>query len=355
MMTGEETARASDAGLPPGTLRYTGEEPAGPVKITLLDYDESHIEEREIQEIEDSFPFKEKPTVTWINIDGLHEVETLEKIGHHFDIHPLVLEDIIHTEQRPKMEDFDDYLFIIFKMFYHGSDIHHLKTEQVSLLLGPTWVISFQEEEGDVFEPIRQRIRNAKGRIRRRGADYLAYALIDAVVDNYFLVLEKIGEGVEDIEEELIADPSPETLHLIHRLKRELIYLRKSVWPLREVIGGLERLETDLIDKKTGIYLRDVYDHTIQVIDTVETFRDMVSGMLDIYLSSVSNRMNEVMKVLTIIATIFIPLTFIAGIYGMNFAHMPELGWQWSYPLVWLVMGCVAVAMLIYFRRRQWL
>jgi len=355
MMADADTVSSSDVGLPPGTLRYTGEKSDGPVKITILDYDEAGLTEKTVQRVEDCFPFKEKPTVTWVNIDGLHEVDAIEHIGRHFDVHPLTLEDIVNTGQRPKLEDFDGYLFVIFKMFYHDSDADHLKTEQVSLLLGPTWVISFQEEEGDVFEPIRQRIRNAKGRIRRMGADYLAYALVDAVVDNYFLVLEKIGERVEDIEEELIADPSPETLHVIHRLKRELIYLRKSVWPLREVIGGLERAETMLIDQKTGIYLRDVYDHTIQVIDTIETFRDMVSGMLDIYLSSVSNRMNEVMKVLTVIATIFIPLTFIAGIYGMNFAHMPELDWWWSYPLVWLVMAVIAVAMLIYFHRKEWL
>ncbi len=355
MMADVNPVPSGGVGLPPGSLVYTGERPGGPVKITLLDYDESTFNEKELQRVEECFPFREKPTVTWVNVDGIHEVDVIEHIGRHFDVHPLTLEDILNTGQRPKMEDFDSYLFIIFKMFYHGSDVDHLKTEQVSLLLGPTWVISFQEVEGDVFEPIRQRIRNAKGRIRRMGADYLAYALIDAVVDNYFLVLEKIGEEVEHIEEELIADPSPETLHVIHRLKRELILLRKSVWPLREVIGGLERSETMLIDQKTGIYLRDVYDHTIQVIDTIETFRDMVSGMLDIYLSSVSNRMNEVMKVLTIIATIFIPLTFIAGIYGMNFTHMPELKWPWGYPLVWLVMLGVAVTMVIYFRRRQWL
>ena len=355
MMADTDVVRSSGIGLPPGSLVYRGEKPAGPVKITLLDYDASHLEEREIRQVEECFQFKDEPPVTWVNVDGLHEADIIEKIGRHFDVHPLSLEDIMHTEQRPKMEDFDDYIFIIFKMFYHDAAADHLKTEQVSLLLGPTWVISFQEEEGDVFEPIRQRIRNAKGRIRKMGADYLAYALMDAVVDNYFLVLEKIGERVEDIEEEVVSDPDPETLQHIHRLKRELILLRKSVWPLREVIGGMERAETDLIDQKTGIYLRDVYDHTIQIIDTIETFRDMVSGMLDIYLSSVSNRMNEVMKVLTVIATIFIPLTFIAGVYGMNFAHMPELDWRWSYPLVWLTMTVIAVAMLIYFRRKEWL
>jgi magnesium transporter len=216
-------------------------------------------------------------------------------------------------------------------------------------------VISFQEVEGDVFDPIRDRIRNSKGRIRKMGADYLAYALLDAIVDNYFTVLEKLGEEIEDMEEELVTNPDPETLQTIHNLKRETIFLRKSVWPLREVISGLERRESALIKETTGIYLRDLYDHTIQVIDSVETFRDLISGMLDIYLSSISNKMNSVMKVLTIIATIFIPLTFVAGIYGMNFKFMPELEWHWGYPMIWVLMISVFISMLFYFRKKDWL
>ncbi len=288
-------------------------------------------------------------------MDGIHQLDNIEKIGEHFKIHPLVLEDIMNTGQRPKMEDFNDYLFIVLKMLSYDEEENETKTEQVSLILSSKFVISFQESEGDVFDPVRERIRSDRGRIRKMGVDYLAYSLIDAIVDNYFMVLEKIGEKIEDIEDELVKNPTPEVLHTIHRLKRELIFLRKSVWPLREVISRLERWESPLIDKSIDIYLRDVYDHTIQVIDALETFRDMLSGMLDIYLSSLSNRMNEVMKVLTIIATIFIPLTLISSIYGMNFKYMPELDWFWGYPLVYTVMLAVSAVMLIYFRRKKWL
>jgi len=230
-----------------------------------------------------------------------------------------------------------------------------VQAEQVSLVLGSNFVISFQERVGDVFDEVRDRIRNAKGRIRKMGPDYLAYALLDAVVDNYFTVLEKFGEKIEAAEEELVANPTEKTLKQIHLVKRELLSVRKSVWPLRELISALQRGESGLIQETTGIYLRDMYDHTIQVIDTVESFRDMVSGMLDIYLSSISNKMNAVMKVLTIIATIFIPLTFIAGVYGMNFKYMPELQWRWGYGLILVVMGIVAVIMLFYFRKKKWL
>jgi magnesium transporter len=347
--------RSKKSGLPPGTLVHIGEKKAERVKISIVDYDEAQFQEKEAKTVEECFPFKDKPTVTWINIDGLHDVEIIEKIGKHFGLHPLLLEDILNTEQRPKMEDFEDYIFIVLKMLYYEEEAHEIQAEQVSLILGSNFVLSFQEQEGDVFKFIRDRIRNGKGRIRKAGADYLAYALVDAIVDHYFIILEKLGEKIESIEEELVTNPTPETLQTIHHLKREMIFLRKSVWPLREVISVLERGESTLIQESTGIYLRDLYDHTIQVIDSIETFRDMVSGMLDIYLSSISNKMNEVMKVLTIIATIFIPLTFIAGIYGMNFQYMPELGWRWGYPLVWLVMSAILITMLVYFKRKKWL
>ncbi len=325
------------------------------MKITIIDYDEEKFQEKEVETIDEVFPFSDKSTATWINLDGIHQVDSIEKIGKHFKIHPLVLEDIMNTGQRPKMEDFNNYLFLVLKMLSYDEEENETKTEQVSLILSSNYVISFQESEGDVFDPIRERIRTDRGRIRKMGVDYLAYSLIDAIVDNYFMVLEKIGEKIEDIEDELVKNPTPEVLHTIHRLKRELIFLRKSVWPLREVISRLERWESPLIDKSIDIYLRDVYDHTIQVIDALETFRDMLSGMLDIYLSSVSNRMNEVMKVLTIIATIFIPLTLVAGIYGMNFKYMPELDWVWGYPMVYTVMLAVSAVMLVYFRRKKWL
>jgi len=348
-------------GLPPGSLVHVGDKRTAKVKITVIDYDEKNFEEKEVKKVEECFPFKEKPTVSWINVDGVHQVDIIEKIGKHFGLHPLVLEDIVNTGQRPKMEDFEDYIFIVLKMLYHSEKDNEIKAEQISLILGKNFVLSFQETEGDVFDFVRQRIKNSKGRIRKVGADYLAYALLDAIVDNYFIILEKIGEKVEVMEEELVSNPIPETLQAIHNMKREMIFLRKSVWPLREVISGLQRGESKLIHKSTNIYLRDMYDHTIQVIDTIETFRDMISGMLDIYMSSVSNKMNEVMKVLTIFAAIFIPLTFVAGLYGMNFNpgaspfNMPELNFYLGYPMALFAMAVIGVIMLIYFRRKKWL
>lgn len=342
-------------GHTPGALIHVGDRKVQKTRIRIIDYDEAQFQEKEAKTVEDCFPFKEKPTVTWINIDGLHQVDIIEKIGKHFDIHPLVLEDILSTGQRPKMEDSKDYLFIVLKMLHYDEEVSQIQSEQVSIVFGSNFLISFQESEGDVFDHVRARIRDGKGRIRKAGADYLAYALIDAIVDNYFIILEKLGENIEDLEEELVTNPKEETLQQIHTLKTEMLFLRKSVWPLREVISGLERGESPLINKETGIYLRDLYDHTIQVMDTVESFRDMVSGMLDTYLSSISNRMNAVMKVLTIIATIFIPLTFIVGIYGMNFRFMPELQWHWGYFGVLLLMAVIAIFMVFYFRRKRWL
>ena len=347
--------KSRKAGLPPGTLVHVGEEKTAKVKITVIDYDESNLQEKEIVKIDECYPFKEKPTVTWINIDGVHDVDVIEKIGKNYGIHPLLLEDIVNTEQRPKIEDFEGYLFLVVKMLSFDEKQREIKTEQVSLVLGPNYVLSFQEREGDVFDPVRDRIRRAKGRIRKMGADYLAYALLDAIVDGYFLILERIGDRIEELEESLISQPDTKTLTAIHYLKREMIFLRRSVWPLREVISGMSRRESTLIKESTEIFLRDVYDHTIQVIDTIETYRDMVSGMLDTYLSSISNRMNEVMKVLTIFAAIFIPLTFVAGIYGMNFSYMPELGWKWGYFAALAIMAAICISMLIYFRNKKWL
>jgi magnesium transporter len=347
--------RTQKIGLPPGTLVHVGEKKVEKTKITIIDYDTEHLEEKVAKTVDECFSFKDKPTVTWINIDGIHEIEIIEKIGNHFDLHPLILEDIVHTEQRPKMEDFEHYIYVVLRLLTFDEIDNEINAEQISIILGSNFIISFQEMEGDVFDHVRDRIRNSKGRIRKMGADYLAYALLDAIVDNYFVILEKLGEKIEAMEEELVTNPRPETLQTIHELKREMIFLRKSVWPLREVVNSMERGESSLIQDSTTIYLRDVYDHTIQVIDTIETFRDMLSGMLDIYLSSVSNKMNEVMKVLTIIATIFIPLTFIAGNYGMNFEYMPELGWRWSYPVYWMVVLTVAAFMVIYFKRKKWL
>ncbi len=342
-------------GLPPGTPVFIGEKKADRIRISYIDYNEATFEENEIEDIEECFPFKDTQTVSWINIDGLHEVDIIEKLGKNFDLHPLILEDIVHTHQRPKMEEFEPYIYIVLNMLIYDEKTHDTQTEQVSLILGDNYVISLQEREGDIFDPVRERIRKGKGRIRKLKADYLAYCLVDAIVDHYFIILEKNGEKIEELEEKVVASPSPETLQEIHRLKREMIFLRRSVWPLRELVNALERGESRLVQKSTRIYLRDVYDHTIQVIDTVETYRDMLSGMHDTYLSSVSNRMNEVMKVLTMIATIFIPITFIAGIYGMNFEFMPELKWRFAYFGVWGLILLITICMVLYFKRKKWL
>jgi len=336
-------------------LVHVGEKKVESVRISFIDYDEQSFEEKQVTKIEECLKLKNTPTVSWINIDGLHDIELLEKLGKGFELHPLVLEDILSTGQRPKFEDYEKNIFIVLKMLNYSEESQSIEVEQVSLILGPNYVISFQERIGDVFENIRDRIRNAKGRIRKMGPDYLAYTLIDAIVDNYFVILERLGEKIESMEEEVVGDPTEKTVQQIHSLKRQMISLRKSIWPLRELIGGIQKSESSLIKETTDFYLRDVYDHTIQIIDTIESFRDMVSGLLDIYLSSLSNKMNAVMKVLTIIATLFIPLTFVAGIYGMNFEYMPELKVRWAYGAVWLVMITIAVIMLFYFRRKKWI
>ncbi len=346
---------AKKVGLPPGTLVYVGEKKVEPPKITVIDYDETTLNEKDADNIEACLPFKDSPTVTWINIDGIHQVELIEKLGECFVLHPLLLEDVVHTGQRPKMDEFEDHLFIVLKMLYFDAEGDGIRSEQLSLIVGSSFVISFQEQEGDVFSPVRERIRRGKGRIRKKGPDYLAYSLIDGVVDHYFTILEKLGEDIESLQEELVTRPNPETLQTIQWLKKEMIFLRKSVWPLREVVSGLARGESALIKEDTLLYLRDVYDHTIQVVDTIETYRDMLSAMLDIYLSSLSNRMNEVMKVLTIIATIFIPMSFLAGVYGMNFKYMPELDYRYAYPLFWVVIISAFISMIVFFKRRKWL
>ena len=341
-------------GLPPGTPIYSGEKHPDKVKITLIEYNEKEFIEKDFFDIHECMTHVKTDMVKWINVDGIHDVALIERIGKLFNIHPLTLEDIVNTDQRPKFEDYDHYVISIMKMLYYDGD---LQSEQLSiLLLENNTVISFQEVHGgDAFDLIRTRIRQGKGRVRKCAADYLAYCLIDAVVDCYFSILEKIGDRIELLEEELIGEPTKQTLTKLHYMKRQMIYLRKAVWPLRELINNIERSETKLIVHSTAIYLRDVHDHTIRVIDSVETFRDLLSGMMDIYLSSVSNKMNEIMKVLTIITTLFVPVTFIAGVYGMNFDYMPELHSRWGYPAVWAVMLTIIISLLFYFKRKKWL
>ncbi|MCX6553731.1 MAG: magnesium/cobalt transporter CorA [Candidatus Aminicenantes bacterium] len=347
--------RSVKSGLPPGTLVHIGTKMVAKSRIHILDYDEQGVREKRNAPVGECLPFRDTESITWIDIEGLQDTGLLEHLGNSYGLHPLILEDILNTDQRPKLDDMESYLYVVLKMLDYDEPGLGIVSEQVSIVLGKNFVISLQEgREGDLLEPLRERIRSGKGRIRKMGSDYLAYSILDSIIDRYFLILEKLGEKIEVLEEDLVSDPRPETLRQIHQLKREMISLRKSVWPLREVIYGLEKSESGLIQQSTRIFLRDVYDHTIQIIDSIETFRDMISGMLDIYLSSVSNRMNQVMKVLTIIATIFMPLTFLAGVYGMNFKYMPEIGWRWGYPLVLLIMIGVAVTMLKYFRKKKW-
>jgi len=347
--------RSRKSGLPPGTLLHIGDKKMETTKITIMDYDESHFLEKEVKLVEESFPYKDKPTVTWINIDGIHEIEIIEKIGQYFGVHPLILEDILNTEKRPKMEDFENYIYVTLKILKQIDNENKILSEQVSLIIGTNFVISLMESKVDIFDPIKDRIRNGKGHIRKMGSDFLAYSLIDAIVDNYFVIMEKFGEKIEAMEEELVKNPTPGTLKSLHDTQRELMLLRRSVWPLREVVNNLLRGESTLIHESTLIYLRDVYDHTIEIIDMIEGLRDMVSRMFDMYLSSISNKLNEIMKVLTIIATIFIPLTFIVGVYGMNFEYMPELKSRWGYPIIWVIIISVAILMLNYFRKNKWI
>lgn len=346
--------RSGKSGLSPGSLVHIGEVRHAASRVEVTVYDRQHLE------TDLSFPENgcitpaPPPSVTWINIEGISQLSLMQQIGDCFGIHPLVLEDIVNTEQRPKTEEYEKYLFVVLRGLTPTTE--GIAGEQFSLLIGENWVVSFQEGLGDdQFKSVRERLKNEQGGLRSNGADYLGYTLLDLIIDNYFPVLENLADRIEDLEDRLMNSPTPETLADIYHLKRELLLFHKAIWPLREVINSLIRHESPLVQKSTFLYLRDLYDHTIQVIETVETLRDMLSGMLDIYLSSASNRMNAIMKVLTIIATIFMPLTFIAGLYGMNFKYMPELEWHLGYPVVLALMAGVTIGMLIFFRKKKWI
>jgi magnesium transporter len=346
---------ARKVGMPPGSLVYTGDKGHLPAIITITRYNEQTIVERQFDSFDACQLIGDPGEVTWINVTGISKVKDLEKVGECFKIHPLVLEDILEVGQRPKVEDYDEYLYIVLNSIRPVAEDKELAAEEISLVLGPNYLLSFYSGADDIYAPIRERLLQAKGRIRKMGADYLAYSLIDLVVDNYFVELEKFGDQMESLEDEVVANPSPRTLRDVHQFKNDMIMLRKSLWPLREVIARLERRESPLISDNLGNYFRDVYDHTIIAIDTVETYRDILSGMLDIYLSSMSNRLNQIMKVLTIIATIFMPLTFITSLYGMNFKHMPELQWEYGYFMVLGAVVVIALSMIEYFRRKRWI
>ncbi len=347
--------RSIKSGLPPGTLVHIGDKSNKPAHISVIGYSPGGVEERHFEQVDQYLENPRDSDVVWVNVEGVHDVDLIRILGEKHTFHPLVLEDIVNTVQRPKIEDYGDYLFIVLKML-HPTGEGDFSSEQLSIILGPDYLFTFQEGiAGDSFDPVRERIRGGKGKIRNMGADYLAYALIDAIVDGYFSILEGFGERIVDIEEELALTPDQNALHRINGMKKEIIYLRKTVWPLREAISFLERGDSTLLHDATRIYFRDVYDHTVQVIDTVETYRDLLSGMLDLYLSSISNRTNEVMKFLTVIGTIFMPLTFLVGVYGMNFKHFPELEWKNGYFVLWGLMIVMSLLMVAYFRKKRWL
>lgn len=347
--------RSSKIGLPPGTLVHIGKGEAKPARIEVIDYNRDRIEEKGILDPRDVSSLLGTDTVTWIDVCGVNDVETVSSICSQLGVHALVQEDVVNTHQRPKVEFYDGYVYIVIRMLSYDAPSSRLDSEQVSIILGPDYVVTFQEKPGDVFDPVRQRIRSGKGKIRKSGADYLAYALLDVVVDNYFLVIEALEGELEALEEAVLSGASKGLIDDFNSLKRTMITLRRSVWPLREVLASMERCETGLVSADLSPYLRDVYDHSIQVIDTIESLRDVLSGYLDLYLTTVNNRMNEIMKVLTMIATLFIPLTFIAGIYGMNFEHMPELKWPWAYPALLGLMLVICGLMFAVFRKKKWL
>jgi len=330
-------------------------------RFTVIEYDENHFLETETNEVEDCLIFRDRPYMIWINVDCPRQVYSLEKLGACYGLHPLVLEDIL-TDQRPKVEDYEDYIFIVLKMLYYeeaedDDEIgdFNIDMDQVSIIFGNNFIISFKEKDVDIFRPLRERLRTSRGRIRKQGADYLAYSMIDSIVDHYFVIMEKLGDRFEELEDSVVSNPEPGILPAIYNLKRDMLFLRKSVWPLREAISRMQRMDSHLISETTRIYLRDVYDHTIQVIENIETFRDMSASLLETYLSSLSNKLNEVIKLLTIISTIFIPLTFLSGLYGMNFTHMPELEHPYGYPAVLVLMLLVVAVMLAYFYRKKWI
>lgn len=346
--------RGKKVGAAPGTLVHIGDISNAFTEIHYIRYDQDAVHEQEIADVQQCAHETTSHQTGWINIDGLHNPDVVRSLGERFLIHPLVQEDILNTDHRPKIEVHDDYLYVVIKALSFNETSQRLQAEQISLIVGDNYLLTFCEQPGTVFDGVRARIRSGR-KIRELGPDYLAYALIDAVVDNYFLLLEQLGDAIEDLEEELIQRPAANIVHRIHHFKREMLLLRKAVWPMREVLSSLSRDEAIITSSDIRLYLRDVYDHSIHIIDNMETLRELLAGMLDLYVSSSSQRLNETMKTLTLFASIFMPLTFIAGVYGMNFDYMPELHWRWGYPLIMLVMAGCGAGLLYYFRRQHWL
>lgn len=348
--------RTSKRGLPPGTLSYPpGLGQAEPGRIVMIDYDEQRVVEKTLTTVEECLPFKDQETVTWINVDAMAQAGVLEAFGRVMGFHALMLEDILNTDQRPKVEDYGDYLYVVVKMLEYDTVRQELVIEQLSLVVGPNYVISFQERPGDFFDPIRHRIRHGLGRVRKMKADYLAYVLLDMIVDNYFVVLDRLGEKIEALEEIVVTNPKPGTEQHIFQLKREMIFLRKAAGPLRDVVAGIQRLESDLLRESTEPFWRDLFDHSMRVTDSIDTFRDLLGGMMDSYWSTVTSRTNSVMKVLALFSTIFMPLTFITGIFGMNFANFPQLEWPHGFEWSLGLMALTSVVMVVIFKWKNWL
>jgi magnesium transporter len=347
--------RSKKLGLPPGSPLYLGERPAGNARITAVRYSDEVLEEHPRAAVQALYEQLSNEKVTWFNVSEVSDVSAVEAIGKLFSFHPLVVEDIVSTAQRPKVEDYGEYLYIVLRVVWPPKNGLIPESEQVSIVLGKNYVISFEEGDQDFFRMVREALKN-RPRMRKLKGDYLAYVLIDTVVDTLFATVEAVGERVEDLEERVVfAGAAPEVLEEIHELKRSMLFLRRAAWPLRELVSGLERGGHPLIQGETKLFLRDVYDHAVEIIDVIEVIRDMAGGLLEIYLTTVSNRTNETMKVLTVITTIFMPLSFIAGVYGMNFEFMPELKWRYGYPTVLAIMASILVTMLLFFRRRGWL
>lgn len=348
-------SRGAKSGMPPGALVHVGRKKRDRVTLTQIEYDATTFNEQIVTDIAALAEARRSPSITWINVSGLHEVDKIAALGTAFDLHPLLVEDMLNADQRPKIDQSTDSIYFVFKLLHWNTDYSAIESEQVSVVLGPRYLVTVQEDLHDPYDPLRARLRSGQGRLRALGADYLAYRLLDIAVDGYFTLLEQIGEQIEDLEEVLVDQPERSMLQAVYRLKRDLLNVRRAVWPLREVISQLQHADPALVAPATQIYLRDVYEHTVTVMETVETYRDVVAGLIDIYLSSISNRTNEVMKVLTIISTIFMPLAFLTGLYGMNFDYMPELRWRYGYPMVWGIALTVSLVLLYYFRRRDWL
>lgn len=324
-------------------------------QITVFDYNSENLVEKDTKNLADCISYKDTPTVTWINIDRVPPANFLKKIGLGFELHPVILEDILNINQRPKVELMEDYIYVVFKMLTADAK-KKIKSEQVSIVMAKKFLLTFQQGvKGDSFERVRHLIRKDNTRIRSLGTDYLLYELVDSVVNNYFSILENITGRIETIEQEVVKNPTSKTLRSIHNLKREILHVRKSVWPLREVVSILERSESTLVKKGTRIYMRDIYERLIQIIDSLETYRDILSGLLDVYLSSINNRLNGIMKILTIITTIFMPLSFLTGVYGMNFLYMPGLHSLWGFPTMVGAMFFVFISMMLFFNRKGWL